>query len=64
MNDSDRTPLLVAAAGLGLLLFSYPLLSLFDVEARVFGVPVLWVYLFAAWAAVILLVALIARRPD
>jgi hypothetical protein len=60
--DSDRLGLrLAAVAVLGFLLFAPPLLSLFDHKARVLGVPVLWVYLFGAWAVVIGLVGVINR---
>jgi hypothetical protein len=52
---------MVAVAGLALLLFNYPLLALFDVDVQVFGIPLLWAYLFAAWALVIVLLAWIAR---
>ena len=49
---------------LGCLLFSFPLIALFNVSGRVFGVPVLYAYLFAAWALVIALVALLMERAD
>jgi len=42
---------------LGLLLFNYPMLALFNVSQAVLGVPVLYAYLFAAWALVIALAA-------
>lgn len=60
----NRTPRLVAAALLGFLLFNYPLLALFDTEAIVLGVPVLWAYLFLAWALLIALVAAISGDRD
>ena len=63
MNESDRRSRLIALAVLGFVLFNYPLLALFDLDARVFGVPVLWAYLLVAWACMIALVALIIRRP-
>ena len=62
MNDRLRTPRLVAAAALGFVLFNPPLLSIFDTGGRVAGVPVLWAWLFVAWAGLIALVALIVRR--
>lgn len=49
---------------LGCLLFSYPLMALFNVPARIFGVPVLFAYLFSAWVLVIALVALLMERRD
>jgi hypothetical protein len=64
VNDERMTGRLVAVAVLGALLFAPPLLSLFDRDTRVAGVPLLYAYLFAAWALVIGLVAAVARRPD
>ena len=53
---------LVAVFLLGGVLFNYPILSLFNKAASVFGIPVLYVYIFVAWACVIGLVAWIAER--
>jgi hypothetical protein len=47
---------LVAVFLLGCLLFSYPLLALFNVHASVLGVPVLYAYLLSSWAALIVLI--------
>ena len=49
---------------LGCLLFNFPLLALFNVRATVFGIPLLYAYLFAAWALLIALVAVIMERSD
>ena len=49
---------------LGCLLFNFPLLALFNVRATVLGIPMLYAYLFAAWALVIALVALIMERSE
>ena len=48
---------LIALFVLGCLLFNYPVLSLFNVSAEAFGVPVLYAYIFAAWALLIALMA-------
>lgn len=64
MSDSLRTARMVALAAVALLLFSFPLLALFDVDVSVLGVPLLWVYLFVAWAAVIAVVAWVVRDAD
>ncbi len=53
---------LIALFLLGLALFNFPLLSLFNRPATLFGIPVLYVYIFTAWACVIGLVAWIAER--
>lgn len=47
---------------LGCLLFNFPLISLFNVWANFFGVPVLYAYLFAAWGLVIAAVAILMER--
>jgi hypothetical protein len=62
MSNGRKSERLVALALLGLLLFNYPLLSLFSSEGRVLGIPVLYAYLFAAWTTVIVLIALLVRR--
>ena len=46
---------------LGLLLFGYPMLAIFNVPATLFGVPVLYAYIFIAWAALIVLMAILAE---
>jgi hypothetical protein len=51
----------VALCMLGMLLFNFPLLALFNVSGTLFGVPVLYLYIFAAWAALIALMALVAE---
>ena len=51
----------VALCLLGTLLFNYPILALFNVAGTVFGVPVLYVYMFIAWAALIAVMAWLAE---
>jgi hypothetical protein len=62
MDRPGRTQRLVAAGVLGFLLFGYPLMSLFDQNVLVLGVPVLWLYLFVAWGALIAVAASLVRR--
>ena len=52
---------LVAIAVLGFLLFNYPLLALFNRPGTVFGIPVLYAYIFAVWLLTIALVAWVAE---
>ena len=47
-----------------MVLFNFPVLALFNVAGTVFGVPVLYAYLFAAWAAMIAVMALLAGSGD
>ena len=51
----------VAVCMFGMLLFNYPILALFNVSGTVFGVPVLYAYIFIAWVALIALMAFIAE---
>ncbi len=55
---------LVALFLLGWLMFNYPLLSLFAGNARLWGIPLVYVYLFLAWAVLIGAMALIIERRD
>ena len=52
---------LIALFILGCLLFNYPVLSLFNVTAEFFGVPVLYAYLFAAWALLVMMMAFVVE---
>jgi hypothetical protein len=52
----------VALCLLGIVLFNYPLLAVFNVEGTVLGIPVLYAYFFVAWGALIALMAIIAER--
>jgi hypothetical protein len=61
VDDRLRNVRLLAVAGLALVLFNYPMLAVFDKPVLVAGVPLLWAYLFIAWALVIALVGWISR---
>jgi len=47
---------------LGILLFNYPLLALFNRPGIVLGIPVLYLYVFGAWAALIALLAWVIEK--
>lgn len=53
---------LVAVFLTGVLVFNYPVLSLFDRAEAFFGLPLLHVFVFAAWAALIGATAWIVER--
>ena len=62
MQESEaKGQRLIALFVLGCLLFNYPILSLFNVSAEVFGVPVLYAYIFAAWTLLIAMMAFAAE---
>lgn len=54
---------LAALFVLGCLLFSFPLLSLFNIAGTVLGIPILYAYLFGVWIGFIALLILIVERP-
>jgi hypothetical protein len=62
VNDETKAQRFVALCMLGLVLFNFPILALFNVPGTLLGVPVLYAYLFIAWAALIALMALVANR--
>ncbi|HEY9531858.1 MAG TPA: hypothetical protein VIQ55_10725 [Burkholderiales bacterium] len=62
MSDDAKAQRFLALCMLGLVLFNYPVLALFNVPGTLLGVPVLYAYLFIAWAALIALMAVVARR--
>jgi predicted tellurium resistance membrane protein TerC len=65
MQAPSRTrELLVALLLLGVLLFVPPLLTIFNQATRILGVPMLYLYLFVVWAALIALVAFAVERRD
>lgn len=63
-QPEQRGQRLAALFLLGCLLFNYPLLQLFARDGAVFGMPLLYCYVFGAWAALIGLMALVVERRD
>jgi hypothetical protein len=62
MNGRDRTgERLVALFLLAVLLLSPPLISIVDEPSKVAGLPVLYLYLFAVWALLIIMLALVSE---
>ena len=60
MKDRD---LLAVCFVLGSALLVWPLLSLPNRSALILGVPALVLYLFGVWAAVVVVLAWVGRRP-
>ena len=63
-KPSTTGPRLIGLFLGGGLLLNYPLLHLFRQDVTVFGVPLLFVYAFCAWALIIALAALVLNRRD
>ena len=65
MTRRNRTQQrLIAIFVLGAVLLIPPILSVFSKPVRILGIPVLYLYLFLAWAALIAMTAAIGRRLD
>jgi hypothetical protein len=64
MDGDSRNDRLVALCLLGWLLFNYPVLALFNRPSLALGIPLVYLYIFAAWALLIALIALVVRRKD
>lgn len=63
MKRSDMTgERIFALFLLGTIAFNAPILTIFSTDTVVFGIPLLFVYLFAAWSVLIALMALTTTR--
>jgi hypothetical protein len=58
-TEPNRTKRLIGLFLLGYLLFSPPIISLFNLPHMILGIPLLYGYIFGAWVLLIVLVALI-----
>jgi hypothetical protein len=56
--------LVVALFALGAVLLSWPFLTIFNSPRPVLGVPVLVLYLFTVWAAIIVVLFWVTRRTE
>lgn len=64
-GDAIRNRRLIALFLLGYLLLNNPLLSLFNLPKMVWGIPLLFGYIFGVWLLLIVLTMLIVRsRPQ
>jgi hypothetical protein len=54
---------LIAIFAMGSILLNHPILSLFSRPTDLGGVPLLYAYVFATWALLIGLIALVVERP-
>ena len=59
MRDDVRGKRLIAVFLFGIVLLNFPLLAVVDAGGTLFGLPLVFIYLFGAWAALIGLLRLI-----
>ena len=62
-QNNNKNKRLISLFFLGFLLLNYPILSLFSVKTSVMGIPLLCLYLFSVWFALILLISVTTHRP-
>jgi hypothetical protein len=55
---------LTALCLLGFVLFNYPVLALFNLPSTVFGIPVLYAWIFLAWGVLIALMAWVVEKKE
>jgi hypothetical protein len=65
MNRPQLTAQRLAALFLlGCVLFNYPLLALFNRASEVFGIPLLYAFIFGAWLILIVLMAIVIESRE
>ena len=55
---------MIALCMLGCVLFNFPVLALFNVPRTLVGVPLVYAYIFLAWALLIALMGWVVERRD
>jgi len=61
MTTNDRSLKLISIFLMGVMLFNFPLVSLFSREGLFLGLPKLYWYFFVVWGSIIALTAWVAR---
>lgn len=65
MGEYDgKSQRMVALCMLGCALFNFPVLALFNVPETLFGVPLLYAYIFGAWGVLIALMAWVIEKSE
>ena len=65
MEDFDaKGQRMIGLCMLGCVLFNFPILALFNVPGTLLGVPVLYAYIFFAWALLIALMAWVVEKQE
>ncbi len=60
--ENKKNKRLVALFLFGFVLLNYPILSLLNINIAVFGLPLLYIYIFGVWGLLIFLSALAMSR--
>ena len=62
--ENKKSKRLVALFLFGFVFLNYPILSLLNINITVFGLPLLYIYIFGVWSLLIFLAALVVGRSD
>ncbi len=62
--DKEKSRRLAGLFFFVVILYNYPILSLFNISKKISGIPVLYLYLFFVWIISIILVVIINRYPQ
>jgi len=60
--ENKKSKRLVALFLFGFVLLNYPILSLLNLNISVFGLPLVYIYIFGIWGLLIFLAALVMSR--
>ena len=61
--DKEKSRRLTGLFLFVVILYNYPILSLFNIPKNISGIPVLYLYLFFVWILSIILVVIINKYP-
>lgn len=64
LMSKDRTTMLIGIFFLAVLVFNFPLISIFGEERSLWGFPLLYIYFFIVWVVLIALVYFWVERQD
>lgn len=64
MKPSIKGQRLIAAFLFGCLVFNYPILALFNQDGTLYGIPLLFIYIFGVWLLLIVVMMIIVEMPD
>jgi hypothetical protein len=61
INRKSKTGRLAALFLLGNVLFNYPILTIFNLKLMFFGIPLLYLYIFTVWSALIIAIIYVTQ---
>lgn len=61
IDDRSKTGRLTGLFLIGCVLFNYPILTMFNLKIMLFGIPMLYLYLFTAWLGLIVLIIFVTK---